>query len=86
MGGDYSEAICENRVMATEKKISYPSVSSLPDADMQAAPRALLRAAQRERDCGSGNAHVLGIVVNGVLTHVPWDQIEDIEFPPEDEK
>jgi hypothetical protein len=90
IAGDYSDRvqlpICENRWMGTEKKISYPFVSNLPDADMQSAPRGLLRAAQRAREVARATRTPLVIVIDGVLTHVPWDQIEDIELSPEDKE
>jgi hypothetical protein len=57
----------------------------LPDADMQSAPRALLRAAQRAREVARATRTPLVIVVDGVLVQVPYDQIEDIQLP-EDEK
>lgn len=41
--------------------------SSLPDADMQAAPRALLRAAQRAREIARETGTPLVIVRDGVL-------------------
>ena len=57
----------------------------LPDADMQSAPRGLLRAAQQAREVARATRTPLVIVVDGVLVEVPYDQIEDIELP-EDEK
>ncbi|MEA2326283.1 MAG: hypothetical protein QOE68_1242 [Thermoanaerobaculia bacterium] len=57
----------------------------LPDSDMQSAPRALLRAAQRAREVARATRTPLVIVVDGVLVQVPYDQIEDIQLP-EDEK
>jgi hypothetical protein len=72
--------------MSTEKKVSYPFISELPDADMQSAPRALLRAAQRAREIARATHTPLVIVIDGVLVHVPWDQIEDIELSPEDKE
>ena len=44
-----------------------PLVSNLPDADMQAAPKALLRAAQRAREIARQTHTPLVIVRNGVL-------------------
>jgi len=61
------------------------SLPDLPDADMQSAVRGLLRAAQRAREVARATRTPLVIVVDGVLTEVPYDQIEDIELP-EDEK
>ena len=42
-------------------------VSKLPDADMQAAPRALLRAAQRARDVARQTGTPLVLMRDGVL-------------------
>ncbi|HEV7485620.1 MAG TPA: hypothetical protein VGQ65_08055 [Thermoanaerobaculia bacterium] len=61
------------------------SLPDLPDADMQSAPRGLLRAAQRAREVARTTRTPLVIVVDGVLVEVPYDQIEDIELP-ENEK
>lgn len=61
------------------------SLPDLPDADMQSASRGLLRAAQRAREVARATRTPLVIVIDGVLTEVPYDQIEDIDFP-EDEK
>jgi hypothetical protein len=57
------------------------SLPDLPDADMQSAPYALLRAAQRAREVARATRTGLVIVVDGVLVEVPYDQIEDIELP-----
>jgi len=54
--------------------------SKLPDADMQAVPRALLRAAQRAREVARATRTPLVIVVDGVLTKVPYDRIEDLDL------
>jgi len=78
--------MCENRAMSAERKVSRPFESKLPDADMQSVPRALLRAAQRAREIARATHTPLVIVVDGVLVHVPWDQIEDIELSPEDKE
>jgi len=56
------------------------SLPDLPDADMQAAPRALLRAAQRARDVARATRTGLVIVRDGVLVEVPYDQIEDLDL------
>jgi hypothetical protein len=61
------------------------SLPDLPDADMQSAPIALLRAAQRAREVARATRTPLVIVVDGVLVEVPYDQIEDINLP-ENEK
>lgn len=42
-------------------------VSKLPDADMQAAPQALLRAAQRARDIARQTNTALVLIRDGVL-------------------
>lgn len=44
-----------------------PLVSMLPDADMQAAPKALLRAAQRARDIARQTNTPLVLIRDGVL-------------------
>jgi len=45
--------------------------SRLPDADMQAAPRALLRAAKRAREIARQTGTALVIVRDGVLVEEP---------------
>ena len=55
------------------------------DADMQSAPQALRRAAQRAREVARSTRTGLVIVRDGALIRVPYDQIEDIELP-ENEK
>ena len=47
---------------------------------MQAVPRALLRAAQRAREVARATRTPLVIVVDGVLTKVPYDRIEDLDL------
>ncbi len=42
-------------------------VSKLPDADMQAAPKAMLRAAQRARDIARQTNTPLVLIRDGVL-------------------
>lgn len=44
-----------------------PLVSTLPDADMQAAPKALLRAAQRAREIARLTNTPLVLIRDGVL-------------------
>lgn len=44
-----------------------PMVSALPDADMRAAPKALLRAAQRARDVARLTHTPLVLIRDGVL-------------------
>lgn len=50
--------------------------SKLPNADMQAAPRALLRAAQRAREIARQTNTAIVIVRDGVLVE---EKPEDIE-------
>lgn len=55
-----------------------PLKSHLPDADMQAAPRALLRAAQRAREVARRTNTKLVVVRDGVLVEESvGDQAED---------
>jgi len=72
--------------MSAEKKKDDPVLPDLPDADMQSAPRGLLRAAQRAREVARATRTGLAVVIDGVMVTVPWDQIEDIELPSENEK
>jgi hypothetical protein len=50
--------------------------SKLPDADMQAAPRALLRAAQRAREIARQTNTAIVIVRDGVLVEEKPDDLE----------
>ena len=50
--------------------------SKLPDADMQAAPRALLRAARRAREIARQTNTAIVIVRDGVLVEEKPDDIE----------
>jgi hypothetical protein len=50
--------------------------SQLPDTDMQGAPRALLRAAQRAREVARQTGTQLVIVRNGVLMEVDPDTVD----------
>lgn len=50
--------------------------SKLPDADMQAAPRALLRAARRAREVARQTNTPLVIVRDGVLVEEAVTEIE----------
>ena len=52
--------------------------SKLPDSDMQSAPRALLRAAQRAREVARATRTGLVVVQDGEIVEIPYDQIEDI--------
>ena len=51
--------------------MSEPLISQLPDADMQAAPKALLRAARRARDIARRTGTALVVVRDGKLTEEP---------------
>ncbi len=55
--------------------------SNLPDADMQAAPRALLRAARRAREIARQTGTPLVIVRDGVLVEEMVTD-EDADLPP----
>lgn len=57
--------------------------SRLPDADMQAAPKALLRAARRARELGRQTGTGIVVIRNGQLIDVPP---EDIDLSDEDER
>jgi antitoxin YefM len=50
--------------------------SKLPDADMQAAPRALLRAAHRARELARQTGTLLVVVRNGVLLEMDPDSAD----------
>jgi len=52
--------------------------SRLPDPDMQAAPRALLRAAQHAREIARQTGTPLVIVENGVLIEEPVTDLEEL--------
>jgi hypothetical protein len=51
--------------------------SHLPDADMQAAPRALLRAAQRAREVARRTNTALVVIRDGVLVEERVSDAED---------
>ena len=54
--------------------------SKLPNADMQAAPRALLRASLRAREIARQTKTQLVVVIDGVLREVdPDDKLEPVE-------
>jgi len=55
-------------------------VSKLPDADMQAVPRALLRAAQRARDVARQTETPLVLMRDGVLVE---ERMEDAPPQPD---
>jgi hypothetical protein len=60
-------------------------VSKLPNADMQAAPRALLRAARRAREIARQTNTPIVFVRDGVLVKEMVTEIEDEErVPPAD--
>lgn len=63
-------------------------VSKLPDADMQAAPKALLRAAQRARDIARKTNTPLVLIRDGVLVEefVNDASLADKEAPVEAEE
>jgi hypothetical protein len=50
--------------------------SKLPNADMQAAPRALLRAARRAREIARQTGTALVVVRNGVLMELDPDSVD----------
>ncbi|HEY0872120.1 MAG TPA: hypothetical protein VGD94_01515 [Vicinamibacterales bacterium] len=51
--------------------------SRLPDADMQAAPKALLRAARRAREIARRTGTPIVVVRNGRLIEAPVDPHRD---------
>lgn len=53
--------------------------SKLPDADMQAAPKALLRAAQRAREIAKQTHTPLVVVCDGVLVEEAVTDIRSID-------
>ncbi len=55
--------------------------SHLPDADMQAAPKALLRAAQRAREVARRTNTPLVVVRDGVLVHEMVGELGDDPLP-----
>ena len=57
--------------------MSDAPISNLPDADMQAAPRALLRAARRARDLARATGTPLIVVRDGRLVEEPVPPAED---------
>ncbi len=57
--------------------MSEPLVSQLPDADMQAAPKALLRAARRARDIARQTGTAVVVVRDGKLTEERVSQEQD---------
>jgi hypothetical protein len=60
-------------------------VSKLPNADMQGAPRALLRAARRAREIARQTNTPIVFVRDGVLVKEMVTEIEDEErVPPAD--
>jgi len=58
-------------------------ISSLPDGDMQAAPKALLRAAQRAREIAQRTNTPLVLVRDGVLVeeYVTGDDTDSDDGP-----
>jgi hypothetical protein len=59
--------------------MSDPLSSHLPDADMQAAPRALLRAARRAREIARQTNTAIVIMRDGVLVEETVTQTDDAE-------
>jgi hypothetical protein len=59
-------------------------VSKLPDADMQAAPGALLRAAQQAREVARQTGTAIVIVRDGVLVEERCDDASAAPAPPPD--
>lgn len=59
--------------------MSKAAVSKLPDADMQAAPRALQRAARRAREIARETGTLLVLVRDGKLVEeqVPSDRADN---------
>ena len=61
--------------------MSDPLQSNLPDADMQAAPRALLRAAQRAREVARQTNTALVVIRDGRLVEESAADAEDDPLP-----
>jgi hypothetical protein len=55
--------------------------SNLPDADMQAAPAAMLRAAQRAREVARRTNTKLVVVRDGVLVEESADEFDENALP-----
>jgi len=78
----------QKKIVITRKSMNDQLISRLPDADMQAAPKALLRAAQRAREIARQTQTPLVVVRNGVLieeavTDVrPMDKGQDVAELP----
>lgn len=64
--------------------MSNAIVSHLPDADMQAVPRALLRAARRAREIARQTNTPIVYVRDGVLVKEMVTEIEDEDAPRAD--
>ena len=62
--------------------MSDPLQSQLPDADMQAAPRALLRAAQRAREVARQTNTALVVIRDGRLVEESVTDAEGAPLPP----
>ncbi len=52
--------------------------SKLPNADMQAAPRALLRAARRAREIARQTNTAIVIVQDGKMVELRGDELDDL--------
>ena len=59
--------------------------SRLPDPVMQAAPRALLRAAKRAREIARQTGTPLVIVRDGVLVEEPVGEDDDVVSSPDEQ-
>jgi len=57
--------------------MSKPLASQLPDPDMQEAPRALLRAAQRAREIAKRTGTGVVVFRDGVVQEISPDDDED---------
>ncbi len=57
-------------------------VSRLPDDDMQAAPRALVRAGHSARELARRTGTAVVVVRDGVLVEEPVDQSSQAATPP----
>lgn len=56
--------------------------SRLPDADMQSAPRALLRAAKRAREVARRTGTAVVIIRDGVVVEEPVAEADDLREVP----
>lgn len=70
--------INDDAALSERLTLSDEMQSQLPDADMQAAPRALLRAAKRAREIARQTGTPLVIVRDGVLVEEPVGEDDDV--------